>query len=599
MNKKLLLLGSFGLLITTTFRAGAEWEVVGTIPVGNSPWGVDFTPDGGTALVNNVNEDSVSVIDVATHSVTATILVGNGPSWSAVAPDGSFAYIPNSYDDTVSVIDLISLNVTDTIPVGNEPKRIAFAPTGTTAYVTQKADDSVSVIDTTSHSVTAKIPVGDRPDGVAVSPAGTVAYVANQGDDTISVVEVATHSVIDTFAAGNNPKRLAFKPDGTIAYIPHSDDDSVNVIEVATHSAIALISVGDQPSCVAFAPNNTTAGVTNPGDDTVSMIGATTHTVTQTLEVGDWPTTMAFSPDGTIAYVVNMVDDTVSILEEGAPQPDLWIKQGPTWLGDDIYNTDATDQTTAGTVGSGQTRVFRARLYSDSSEVGTFWIQGPGGDADWNVQYYWGTTVNPAREVTAKVTSVNGWRRGNVPPDGRRNFLIVVTPAPGVIGSFPVQVTATSDSDPEQIDCIQAITTVPDVQPDLHIKKGPVWGGDDIYNDDGTDQKGVRKVLAGTSAVFRAYVQNDGDEAETFKIFGPAGDADWEVQYYWGKRVDAGREVTANVTSPSGWKRPNVPPGSGRYFLIVVTPRSGLPVDSKYVALIQAKRAFEKSYSAL
>ena len=250
-----------------------------------------------------------------------------------------------------------------------------------------------------------------------------------------------------------------------------------------------------------------------------------------------------------------------------AHSPDLWIKQGATWLGDDIYNADATDQTTSGTVGSGQTRVYRARLYNDGDEEETCWLQGPGGDADWTVQYYWGTTVNPAREVTAKVTSTKGWKRAHVPPGGRRNFVIAVTPTAGVVGDYAVLVQATSDSDPDQIDCIQAITTVPDVQPDLHIKKGPVWGGDDIYNDDGTDQKTFRKVVAGTSSVCRAYVQNDGDTAETFKILGPAGDADWEVQYYWGKKVDVAREVTADVTSPPGWARPNVPPGSGRYFL--------------------------------
>ena len=105
-------------------------------------------------------------------------------------------------------------------------------------------------------------------------------------------------------------------------------------------------------------------------------------------------------------------------------QPDLWIMQGSRWLGNDIYNADATDQTATGTIGSGQTRVYQARLCNDSSEVETFYIQGPGGDADWTVQYYRGTTVSLAREITSKVTSARGWRRGNVPAGGRRNFLM-------------------------------------------------------------------------------------------------------------------------------------------------------------------------------
>ena len=95
--------------------------------------------------------------------------------------------------------------------------------------------------------------------------------------------------------------------------------------------------------------------------------------------------------------------------------------------------------------------------------------------------------------------------------------------------------------------------------------------------------------------MFRAYVQNDGTEAETFRILGPSGDADWMVQYYRGAKIDASKEVTVEVTSAEGWKRPNVAPGKVRSFLIVVTPRSGLAVDSQYVALVQAEAGTDAS----
>ena len=270
-------------------------------------------------------------------------------------------------------------------------------------------------------------------------------------------------------------------------------------------------------------------------------------------------------------------------------QPDLLIKQGPTWLGDDIYNADGTDQTAASTKGGSQTAVFKARLVNDGSTTENFWVQGPAGNADWTVQYYAGTAVIPAKEVTAKVTSGNGWKRGDVPAGGTRKFVIAVTPTAGTRGSYGALVTAYAEMDPAQVDAILANTTVPDVQPDLHLKKGPIWGGDDIYNDDGTDQKAVRKVTAGSPALFKARLENDGTVKDHFYIKGPVGDADWTVQYYQGLKVDVSKEVTAEVTSAEGWKRPNVAPGKLRSFLMVVTPRSGLPVDSKYVALVQAE----------
>jgi YVTN family beta-propeller protein len=81
-------------------------HVIATIDVGDAPAGVAVTPDGATAYVANVVDDTVSVIDTATNTVTATITVGDGPIFVAVSPDGTRAYVTNQADGTVSVISL-------------------------------------------------------------------------------------------------------------------------------------------------------------------------------------------------------------------------------------------------------------------------------------------------------------------------------------------------------------------------------------------------------------------------------------------------------------------------------------------------------------
>jgi YVTN family beta-propeller protein len=65
---------------------------------------VAFSPDGTQAYVTNSNDDTVSVITVATGDVTDTIVVGDAPHSVAFSPDGTQAYVTNSNDDTVSVI---------------------------------------------------------------------------------------------------------------------------------------------------------------------------------------------------------------------------------------------------------------------------------------------------------------------------------------------------------------------------------------------------------------------------------------------------------------------------------------------------------------
>jgi YVTN family beta-propeller protein len=185
------------------------------------------------------------VIDTNNNTVVATIPVGQFPGGVAFTPDGTHAYVTNSYDDTVSVIDTASNSVLVTIPIGTFPVAVAITPDGTypfehddrphppLAYVTNACEvcfdsngnvpgGTVSVIDTTSNSVVATIPVGKFPVAVAITPDRThpfehddrphppLAYVTNDEDNTVSVIDTASNQVVATVPVGNGADAVAF-----------------------------------------------------------------------------------------------------------------------------------------------------------------------------------------------------------------------------------------------------------------------------------------------------------------------------------------------------------------------------------------------------
>ena len=76
---------------------------------------------------------------------------------------GAYAYITNYDDQTVSVIDTVTNTVTDTVPVGRDPYGIAVSPDGTKAYVTNQAINTVSIIDIPTKKVTSQVKVGNYP----------------------------------------------------------------------------------------------------------------------------------------------------------------------------------------------------------------------------------------------------------------------------------------------------------------------------------------------------------------------------------------------------------------------------------------------------
>ena len=245
--------------------------VTATVPVGTTPFYLATTPVGGYVYVTNFYSNDVSVINTATNSLTTTIPVGNNPSGVAFTPDGAFAYVVN-YDflntgsSTVSVINTATNSVTTTLTVGNHPLDVAITPDGAFAYVTNTDANTVSVINTATNTITTTIPVGYEPFGVAITPDGSNIYVSNISA-TVSVIAASTNSVTVTIPVGGVLGEIAISPDGSLAYVTNGDLNKVSVINTSTNSVITSIAVGVSPYYIAFAPI-----IQTPKDDIEALI---------------------------------------------------------------------------------------------------------------------------------------------------------------------------------------------------------------------------------------------------------------------------------------------------------------------------------------
>lgn len=278
----------------------------------------------GTSGVGN----TVSVIDIATNTVTATVTVGNRPYGVAVTPDGARVYVANQFSDTVSVISTATNTVIATVAVGSRPFGVAVTPDGSRVYVANFFGASVSVISTATNTVTATVALGSgsTPAGVTVTPDGARAYVASgnmyavNGNtlNTVSAISTATNTVIATIAVGggSDPLGMAVTPDGSRVYVANvsSSAGTVSVISTATNTVIATVAVGVTPAGVAVTPDGSRVYVTDFNNASVSVISTATNNVTATIAVGVAPAGVAVTPDGARVYVTNSYDANVSVI---------------------------------------------------------------------------------------------------------------------------------------------------------------------------------------------------------------------------------------------------------------------------------------------
>lgn len=173
--------------------------VTRTIDTGNLlPESIIVSPDGDTLYVAPVDQSnvasllasgSIEAISASTGAILhAPVTVGVAPAWITVSPDGTKVFALNFVSNNVSVIDVASWTVTSTVSTGASSEPIIGAVTpGGSLLVTNFGSANVAIVDGATLAVTHTLKTSGRPVGVDVSADGTRAYVAVFGADSLAV----------------------------------------------------------------------------------------------------------------------------------------------------------------------------------------------------------------------------------------------------------------------------------------------------------------------------------------------------------------------------------------------------------------------------
>jgi len=250
------------------------------IRVGNAPHSVVISSDGKTAYVSNEGGRIATEGDFQINSA-GTEIVADPVVGAAIT-------------GTVSVVDLASMTVTATVSTGLHPTGMAFY--GKNLLVANTYSDSISVINTTTNTVTRTIDLGlpigvpdagapaygAAPNSIAVDSKNKVAYVALYNANAIAVVDLTKKAP--------NPV-MGMIP---VAYAPSSVvlDTTINVLIVANDKGVG-----------ALYSNETDYGVTSHN----------THQDNGTVSIVPVPSTQALATMTTQVYENNHWDLTANI----------------------------------------------------------------------------------------------------------------------------------------------------------------------------------------------------------------------------------------------------------------------------------------------
>ncbi|HLB12468.1 MAG TPA: beta-propeller fold lactonase family protein, partial [Dehalococcoidia bacterium] len=181
-------------------RLGCNPQTYVRVPVGKDPRYVVVSPDGNTAFVTNYGEGTVSVVDLPALADAISknipyaadiVKAGETPVGIDITPDGRFLYVTNFAPGTVSVIDREKMAVVSTIRVGSNPWGVTISPDGSHVYIANAGSNSISIIDITRRPVVETIEHKSLlvPQEIAVDPSGGRLYVTNLKGNSVTIIE--------------------------------------------------------------------------------------------------------------------------------------------------------------------------------------------------------------------------------------------------------------------------------------------------------------------------------------------------------------------------------------------------------------------------
>ena len=275
--------------------------------------GLAVTLDGSTLVVANINNDSVSLVDVSQRKVRLDIDLrpgkvdssksgvpgGEYPFWTTIK-DGTTAYVSSWRDREIVLVDIGQGRVVGRIKLKGNPNRLVLNRAQSLLYATSDNSDLVDVIDTNSNQVIASVRTtapkglmtnldryhGSAPNSLAIAPDDKTLYVSNGETNSIAVVQLigSAPKVIGLVPTGFYPNSVSLSRDGKRVYVcngrsatgpdPTSGKQATNDYILQLHHA-SLLSFPVPPLEILkrltaqVAVNNSFLREPNPRDDSL------------------------------------------------------------------------------------------------------------------------------------------------------------------------------------------------------------------------------------------------------------------------------------------------------------------------------------------
>ena len=287
---------------TVSFVDLSSGRELGRAPTGKMPHEIAISPDGRQAAVVAYGEKSIDIFDVATRARVRRIdLSPNlGPHGLVWLNDGRLI-ATTERSQSLTILDTKRGDALRTVKTDQQGTHmVVVSPDKSRAYTANIAAGTVTVIDLKAGTKVRDINVGGRPEGIALSRGGRELWVGDLEGARVQVYDSRTFQRIAEVKTGPVPIRVLVSPDGRWVVTSNLAAGSLTVIDAAARKAVREVPVSGSEQAgqvtILFAQDGKRLYAAETGRNQIAEVDFATGRVLRRLPAGKNGDGLAIAP---------------------------------------------------------------------------------------------------------------------------------------------------------------------------------------------------------------------------------------------------------------------------------------------------------------
>lgn len=172
---------------------------------------VGVTSDGARGYTGNMRSNSVSELDLRTGEFVRSIPVPATPEAINVTPDGKEVWVGSNNTGKLSVIDVATWTISTAAEGFVWPYRVLFTPSMQSVLIPDLTREELRFLDRASRKEVTRLTFpGGGPEGITITPDGHYVFLSLSKQARVAIIDVHTRTVVGYLPAGDTPDGIVY-----------------------------------------------------------------------------------------------------------------------------------------------------------------------------------------------------------------------------------------------------------------------------------------------------------------------------------------------------------------------------------------------------